>query len=108
MKEKLEHISKIGKNIPRALFEGSLITFTGLGGVAATIGAGTAYLLGYPEIAKIVGLGGFCAGIGGVAGIGLYGILNSHGGEFGCLEEGDYAIDNIINEIRRYKQEKKK
>jgi hypothetical protein len=102
-KRKLEHILKIGKNIPKALIEGSLFACTWGGPVVAIIGTPIAYFSGNPKLAEILGLGGLCATGAGLIFGGIYGILNSHGGEFGSLEEGDYAIDNIINEIKEYR-----
>lgn len=102
-KRKLEHILEIGKNIPRALIEGSLFACTWGGLAVAIIGTPIAYFSGNPKLAEILGAGGgFATGAGLIFG-GIYGILNSHGGEFRSLEEGDYAIDNIINEIKRYR-----
>ncbi len=111
MNEKLEHIVKIAKNIPRALLEVGLAASTVFGTATATIGAGTAYLLGHPEVAKYLAIGGGCAAGFGFVGACIYANASASGaGDFveGIESTEGLAIENIINEVREYKSINKK
>ncbi len=104
-KEKLECILNIAKNIPFAALE-TLLATAALGGTAAaTIGAGTAYLIGHHETAWDIFKYGFLTGSFGYTFGTLYLMINVKGaGEFGTLEPDNLGIENILEEIERYKK----
>lgn len=103
-KNKLGRLVEIGKNIPMATLETAMLASIPAGIITASIGSGITYLVGYPEMARNLFLGGSVVGIGGFTALFAYAVFGSYRSDYFTIEFEETHLEKIEKEVKKYKE----